>query len=141
MDGELAGLLLLAPLAGEPEAAQLRMLWVTPRFAEQGLGTHLLQAVAARLIRAKIHTLVSRGARVHPGCEVPPRDFLRAVGFVRPLEERWYRLDLDRTVVSRVPAPGVWDRLIQHWRPAAPPEPAGGMSGRVNRTHLADGPG
>ena len=69
-------------------------------------------------------------------CDAPPRDFLRAIGFVRGRDDRLWRLELDRAVAGeRNGVRNVFERFLESLRPVAPPEPAGGaIAGRVNRS-------
>ena len=100
-DGRLAGRLLVVP--AEDRTALVRSLWVAPALVRSGVGTRLVQGVAAGLLR---------------------RD-LRAVGFSRGLDEKLWRLDLDLTVVERPRLLTAFERFVEAIRPVAPPEPAG----------------
>jgi ribosomal protein S18 acetylase RimI-like enzyme len=129
---EVAGLLLLAPLEDATQA-MLTCAWVRPGLTGAGYGRQLVQAAAAGLVNQKGRVIVARGSRQHVRCEAPPRDFLRAVGFTRGLDDRLWRLDLDRAVVGeRTGVRSVFERLLSSLRPVTPPEPAGGL-GRVHR--------
>ncbi len=135
IDGEVAGLLLLGPQE-EPGQAMVMCAWVSPGHTGVGYGRQLVQAAAAGLVSQKGRSIVARGSRQHVRCEAPPRDFLRAVGFTRSLDDRLWHLDLDRAVVGeRNGVRNAFERLIRSLRPVSPPNPAGGaISGRVNRS-------
>ncbi|MGC3995073.1 MAG: hypothetical protein QM779_13320 [Propionicimonas sp.] len=126
------GLLLLSPTE-EPGQARLACLWVGPGSTGVGHGRHLVQAAAAGLAQQKGRAILARGSRQTVRCDAPPRDFLRAVGFTRSLDERLWHLDLDRTVADHNGVRGAFERFLQSLRPV-PPNPAGGaISGRANR--------
>ncbi len=135
VDDEVAGVLLLAPME-EPGHAMVMSVWVRPGSTGSGYGRQLVQAAAAGLVAQKARVVVARGSRNNVRCEAPPRDFLRAVGFVRGRDDRLWRLELDRAVVGeRNGVRNVFERFLESLRPVVPPEPAGGaISGRVNRT-------
>lgn len=135
LEGQVAGLLLLAP-DDEPGRAVLARVWVRPEVAGAGYGRQLLQGAAAGLVKQKAHEIIARGSREHVRCEVPPRDWLRAVGFARSIDDRLWHLDLDRAVVGeRNGVLGAVERFLQSLRPVTPPNPAGGaISGRANRS-------
>lgn len=128
---QVAGLMLLAP-TDEPGQAMVTCLWVRPGMTGLGHGRQLVQAAAAALVTQRAHTLLARGGRHHVRCDCPPRDFLRAVGFTRGLDDRLWRLDLNRTVVGERSVRSVFERILSSLRPVSPPEPAGGL-GRVHR--------
>ena len=134
IEDEVAGLLLLGPQE-EPGQAKVMCAWVGPGHTGVGYGRQLVQAAAAGLVNQKGRAIVARGSRQHVRCEAPPRDFLRAVGFTRSLDDRLWHLDLDRAVVGeRNGVRNAFERLIRSLRPVSPPNPAGGaISGRVNR--------
>lgn len=133
IDGDVAGLLLLGP-QDEPGQAMLMCAWVGPGHTGAGYGRQLVQAAAAGLASQKGRSIVARGSRQHVQCAAPPRDFLRAVGFARSLDDRLWHLDLDRAVVDRTGVRNVFERFIRSLRPVSPPNPAGGaISGRANR--------
>ena len=133
VDGEVAGLLLLSPLE-EPGQAMLRNIWVRPDAVRSGYGKQLLQAASAGLLSRKVRVINAQGSRRTVRCDAPSRDFLKAIGFTRGLDDRLWRLDLDRTVADRSGVLGMVGRLFESLRPA-PPEPAGGaISGRTSRT-------
>ncbi|MGV8907813.1 MAG: GNAT family N-acetyltransferase [Propionicimonas sp.] len=133
-EDHVAGLLLLAPLE-ETGHAMLMSAWVGPASVRSGYGKQLVQAASASLLSRKVRVIVARGSRRSLRCSAPPRDFLKAVGFVKGLDDRLWRLDLDRTVADRSPVRGMFDRLIDSLRPVTPPEPAGGaISGRTTHT-------
>lgn len=133
-DDGVDGLLLLAPTE-EPGQAMVSCLWVRPGATGAGYGRQLVQAAAAGLVTHKAREIVARGARTEVRCEAPPRDFLRAVGFVRGREDRFWHLDLDRAVVGeRNGVRSAFERFLSSLRPVTPPNPAGGaISGRANR--------
>lgn len=134
LDGAVAGLLLLAP-TDEPGHALVTSVWVRPGLTGAGYGRQLVQAAAAGLVAQRGHVVVARGSRSGTDCQAPPKEFLRAVGFTRGLEDRLWHLDLDRTVVGeRNGVLNVIERLLSSLRPVSPPEPAGGAIGRVHRT-------
>ncbi len=134
VDEQVAGLLLLGPLE-ETGHAMLMCAWVRPESVRSGYGKQLVQAAAAGLVARKVRVIVARGSRRSLRCSTPPREFLRAVGFTRGLDDRLWRLDLDRAVEERPGVRGVLSRFIDSLRPVSPPEPAGGaISGRVTRT-------
>ncbi len=124
------GLLLLAPVE-QPRAAMVMTLWVAPDYVRQGLGRRLVQASAAGMLARDVHVILGRGSRVRKHCATPPVDFLRAVGFVRGLDDsqrqRLYRLDLDQAVTER---PSLFDVLGRWVGSIGPirPEPAGRVS-------------
>ncbi|MBK9696644.1 MAG: GNAT family N-acetyltransferase [Propionibacteriaceae bacterium] len=122
-DGRLAGRLLVVP--AEDRTALVRSLWVAPALVRSGVGTRLVQGVAAGLLRRDLRAVVAVASRRHPTCQAPPRDFLRAVGFSRGLDEKLWRLDLDLTVVERPRLLTAFERFVEAIRPVAPPEPAG----------------
>lgn len=134
VDEQVAGLLLLAPLE-ETGHAMLMCVWVRPESVRSGYGKQLLQAASAGLLSRKVRVIVARGSRRAVRCETPSRDFLKASCFTRGLDDRLWRLDLDRTVAEKSGVLGVVGRLFDSLRPATPPEPAGGaISGRTRRT-------
>lgn len=133
-DGQTAGLLLLAPM-DDPGNAMLACAWVRPESVGSGYGRQLVQAASAGLVNRKVRTVLAHGSRQHLRCTAPPRDFLRSVGFTRGMDDRLWRLDLDRAVVGeRTGVRGVFERFMESLRPVSPPEPAGGAVGRVHRT-------
>jgi GNAT superfamily N-acetyltransferase len=134
VDEKVAGLLLLAPLE-ETGHAMLMCVWVRPESMRSGYGRQLVQAASASLLSRKVRVIVARGSRRSVGCQTPPREFLKAIGFTHGLDDRLWRLDLDRTVAEKSGVRGVVGRLIESFRPATPPEPAGGaISGRTSDT-------
>jgi hypothetical protein len=134
VDERVAGLLLLGPLE-ETGHAMLMCAWVRPESVRAGYGKQLLQAAAAGLVARKVRVIVARGSRHTRRCSAPPRDFLRAVGFTRALDDRLWRLDLDRAVEERPRVRGLLGRFLDSLRHVSPPEPAGGaISGRATRT-------
>jgi GNAT superfamily N-acetyltransferase len=134
LDARVAGLLLVGP-GDEPGRAVLSRVWVRPELTGRGYGRQLVQAVAAGLVTQKAHEIVARGSREHLRCEAPPREWLRAVGFTRSIDDRLWHLDLDRAVVGeRNGVLGAFERFLQSLRPVTPPNPAGGtISGRSHR--------
>ncbi|MFZ0529394.1 MAG: GNAT family N-acetyltransferase [Propionicimonas sp.] len=129
-----AGLLLLRPLE-DPTQARVVSLWVAPEHTGVGYGRQLVQAAAAGLIERRVRSVYARSGRGRVTCGTPPREFLRAVGFSRGLDERLWRLDLDRTVGERAGLLEAFERLMGSLRPA-PPEPAGGaISGAARARH------
>jgi GNAT superfamily N-acetyltransferase len=120
---DTTGLLLLAPV--ERQAAMVMCLWVAPDHVQRGYGRRLVQAGAAGLLARDVRSMAARGSRTKRHCATPPADFLRAVGFVRGLDDPLYRLDLDQTVVER---PTTLFELLERWvgsiRPIGP-EPVG----------------
>lgn len=133
-DDQVAGLLLLAPLE-ETGHAMLMSAWVRPESVRSGYGRQLVQAASASLLSRKVRVIVARGSRRSLRCSAPPRDFLKAIGFTRGLDDRLWRLDLDRTVADRATVRGMFDRIIDSLRPVSPPEPAGGgVTGRTTQT-------
>ncbi len=130
-DGEVAGLLLLAP-ADEPGQAVVTAVWVRPGRTRAGYGRQLVRTAASGLVAQRAHLMLARGSRHSVTCQAPPREFLRAIGFTRGLEDRLWHLDLDRAVLSeRNGVRAMMERLLSSLRPANPPEPAGGAIGRV----------
>jgi ribosomal protein S18 acetylase RimI-like enzyme len=114
VDGQVAGLLLLAPLE-EPGQAMLMSIWVSPDSVRSGYGKQLLQAASAGLLSRKVRVIIAQGSRRSVRCEAPSRDFLKAI---------------DRSGVL-----GMVGRLFASLRPVTPPEPAGGaISGRTTHT-------
>jgi hypothetical protein len=133
-DEQVAGLLLLAPLE-ETGHAMLMSVWVRPDVVRSGYARQLVQAASAGLLSRKVRVIVARGSRHTVSCAAPPREFLRAIGFTRGLDDRLWRLDLDRTVSEKSGVRGMVGRLIESLRPVTPPEPAGGaISGRTTHT-------
>jgi ribosomal protein S18 acetylase RimI-like enzyme len=133
-EDHVAGLLLLSPLE-ETGHAMLMSAWVRPESVRSGYGKQLVQAASASLLSRKVRVIVARGSRRSLRCSAPPSDFLKAVGFVRGLDDRLWRLDLDRTVADRSTVRGMFGRLMDSLRPVTPPEPAGGaISGRTTHT-------
>lgn len=133
-DDQVAGLLLLAPME-ETGHAMLMSAWVRPESVRSGYGRQLVQAASASLLSRKVRVIVARGSRRSLRCSAPPRDFLKAIGFTRGLDDRLWRLDLDRTVADRATVRGMFDRIIDSLRPVSPPEPAGGgVTGRTTQT-------
>lgn len=124
--GERTGLLLVTPVPDSTDA-RLTRLWVSPDHVQRGRGRRLVQAVGAGLLSQNVEGIVSRGSRVKKDCASPPADFLRAVGFNRPLDERLWRLDLDATVTERAGLRNLLERLMTTLRPIGP-EPAGRVS-------------
>ena len=122
-DGRVAGWLVVEPLPGR--TALVRSVWVAPGLVRSGVGTRLVQGAAAGLLQRNVRAMVSAGSRRSPTCQVPPREFLKAVGFTRGLDERLWHLDLDATVVDRPRLITVFERFVEAIRPVAPPEPAG----------------
>lgn len=120
--GEPEAVLLLRPDA--PGEALIHSLWARPGSTGMGYGRGLVQAAAAGLVTRKVRLLRSGGSQLLPSCVAPPRDFLRAVGFTRGLEDRLWQLDLDRTVVSRNDVIALLSRFIDSLRPVSPPNPA-----------------
>jgi hypothetical protein len=113
--------------------AMLMCCWVRPESVRSGYGKQLIQAASAALLSRKVRVIVADGSRRNERCTTPPREFLRAVGFVKGLDDRLWRLDLDRTVADRSSVLGMFGRLIESLRPVTPPEPAGGaISGRTH---------
>ena len=134
VDEQVAGVLLLGPLE-ETGHAMLMCVWVRPEFLRSGYGKQLVQAASAGLLSRSVRVIVARGSRRSMRCEAPPRDFLKAVGFTRGLDDRLWRLDLDRTVAEKSGVRTMVDRWFDSLRPVTPPEPAGGaISGRTTRT-------
>ncbi len=133
-DGRADGLLLLGP-TDEPGQAMLNGLWVRPGLTGAGYGRQLVHAAAAGLVQQKVREIVAVGSRQHQRCEAPPGAFLRAVGFTRSMDDRFWHLDLDRAVAAeRNGVRSAFERLVRSLRPVTPPNPAGGaISGRVNR--------
>ncbi|MDQ7992408.1 MAG: hypothetical protein AAGC63_06030 [Propionicimonas sp.] len=121
--GERTALLLLAPVP-ETRDAMLLCLWVAPGHVHTGQGRRLVQAAAAGLLSQNVEAILARGSRVKKDCASPPADFLKAVGFTRPLDERLWRLDLDATVTERAGLRSLLGRLMTTLRPIGP-EPAG----------------
>jgi hypothetical protein len=121
--------LLLAPSKSEAGAAMIKQLWVTPERVGGGVGRRLIQGVAAELIRGSTRAVLSRGSRTHVSCSAPPKEFLRAVGFTRQLDERYYRLDLSRAVTNRNPLQSLLDRVAEVLQPGNG-KPAAGLSPR-----------
>jgi len=134
VEEQVVGQLLLSPMA-ETGHAMLMGLWVRPESVRSGYGKQLVQGASASLLSRKVRVVVARGSRRNVVCQTPSRDFLKATGFTRGLDDRLWRLDLDRTVAEK---PGVMDvvgRLFDSFRPVTPPEPAGGaISGRTTQT-------
>ena len=132
VEDQVAGLLLLGPLE-ESGHAMLMCCWVRPESVRSGYGKQLIQAASAGLLSRKVRVIVADAGWREVRCTTPPRDFLRAVGFVRGLDDRLWRLDLDRTVADRSSVRNMFGRLIESLRPVTPPEPAGGaISGRTH---------
>ena len=130
-DGQTDAAVLVAPSQSEAGSALVMQLWVAPNATGRGLGKRLVQGAAAALKANGARTILSRGSRSHPSCGVPPRDFLRAVGFTRQLDERYYRLDLNRAVASRNPLQSLLDRVTAALQPGPGEPAAGGLSPRT----------
>ncbi len=116
-----------AVLLLQPDAAGQALLhsaWVRPDSVRLGHGRSLVQTAAAGLVTRGVRVLRSPGRRQAPTCSAPSRDFLRAVGFTRSLEDRRWHLDLDRTVVHRNDVAAVLARFVDSLRPVTPPNPA-----------------
>lgn len=126
LHGERTGLLLVTPVV-DTRDAMLTCLWVTPGHTGRGRGRRLVQATAAGLLSREVEAILARGSRTKKDCATPPTDFLRAVGFTRPLDERLYRLDLTTTVTERAGLRTVLQRLVGALRPLGP-EPVGRVS-------------
>lgn len=126
LHGERTGLLLITPVPDTRDAL-LTTLWIAPFYIRRGRGRRLVQAAAAGLLSQEIEAIVARGSRVKKDCTTPPADFLRAVGFSRPLDERLWRLDLSTTVPERTGLRALLGRLAGSLRPIGP-EPAGRVS-------------
>ncbi len=134
VEEQVAGLLLLAP-GDEIGQAMLMCIWVRPGSVRSGYGKQLVQAASASLLSRKVRVIVAQGSRRNVRCQTPSRDFLKAIGFTRGLDDRLWRLDLDRTVAEKPGVRGMVGRLIESLRPVTPPEPAGGaISGRTTHT-------
>lgn len=134
VDEQVAGLLLLAP-GDEIGQAMLMCVWVRPSSVRSGYGRQLVQAASAGLLSRKVRVIVAQGSRHSVRCQAPARDFLKAIGFTRGLDDRLWRLDLDRTVSEKSGVLGMVGRLFESLRPVTPPEPAGGaISGRTTHT-------
>jgi GNAT superfamily N-acetyltransferase len=132
LEEQVVGVLLLGPLE-ETGQAMLMCTWVRPEAVRSGYGRQLVQAASAGLLSRKVRVIVARGSRRNLRCSSPPRDFLKAVGFARGLDDRLWRLDLDRTVSERTGVRGMFGRFVESLRPVTPPEPAGGtISGRTH---------
>lgn len=125
-----------APLRGpyasagvSPDAAVILQFWVDPDHRGRGVGRHLLEELAALLVRRRVAGLEIRASRTGPTCVAPPEDWLLAHGF-RVLREdvlaSRLRMDLKATR-SWLPS---WSALVDGvrglvGRPApAGPEPA-----------------
>ncbi len=122
---EVAGLLLVGPMEDATQA-MVMSAWVSPDHVGVGHGRQLVQRVAAGLVEQRVRAVFAQGSNTHVRCSAPPRDFLRAVGFTRGLDERLWRLELDRTVADRRGVRSALERFMDSLRPVAPPEPAGG---------------
>jgi hypothetical protein len=121
---EVVGVLLLTPAEAAGHAL-VKSLWVaTP---QRGTGRRLVQSACAGLLNRQVRAIVSPAATTQVTCQLPPRAFLRHAGFIRPLDEPLYRLDLDSTVSEKSSARNVVKRLMASLRPASP-EPAGRMA-------------
>lgn len=119
---EPEALLLLQP---EPDgSALINTIWARPAASGAGHGKALIQAAAAGLVTQRVRLVHSRGSRQRPTCTAPPRDFLRAVGFTRGLENPLWQLDLDRTVARRTDVLAMLARFVDSLRPVSPPNPA-----------------
>lgn len=129
-------LLLIAPSQSEPGAAMIKRMWVVPDQVGRTLGKRLIQGTAAALMNSSTRAILSRGSRAHSTCAAPPKEFLKAVGFTRQLDERYYRLDLNRATTSRNALQSLLDKVAEVLHPS-PGEPApGGFSPRA--AHRAD---
>jgi N-acetylglutamate synthase-like GNAT family acetyltransferase len=130
LEEQVAGLLLLGPQEDAGHALLL-CTWVRPDVVGSGYGRQLVQAASAGLLSRTVRVIDAQGSRRNVRCTAPPRDFLKATGFTKGLDDRLWRLELDRTVTDRSGVRGMLDRLIESFRPVTPPEPAGGaISGR-----------
>jgi hypothetical protein len=119
-NGEVVGALLLTPdeTSGERDAL-VRSLWVAdPR---HGLGRRLIQSACAGLVCRDVTAIISPGSTSHFTCQLPPRAFLRHVGF--SWTNGHYRLDLNSTVIEKKVAVQVMRRLLRTLNPINP-EPA-----------------
>ncbi len=113
-----------APATGQVRHSVVTGLWVRTTDRGQGLGRHLVQAVAAELLKRDVLTLdaVARGDEL-------PVGFLLAAGFrlvqPHPTAPR-FRMDLTTTVRRRPDLAAAWHR-ITGLVPASipPPQPAG----------------
>lgn len=132
-DEQVSGLLLLGP-AEETGHAMVMCAWVRPASVRSGYGRQLVQAASAALLSRQVRVIVARGSRGNLRCSAPPRDFLRGVGFTRGLDDRLWRLDLDRTVSEPTGVRGMLGRFMESLRPVSPPEPAGGAISRTSRS-------
>ena len=97
---EVAGLLLVGPMEDATQA-MVMSAWVSPDHVGVGHGRQLVQRVAAGLVEQRVRAVFAQGSNTHVRCSAPPRDFLRAVGFTRGLDERLWRLELDRSADCR----------------------------------------
>jgi hypothetical protein len=119
-NGEVVGALLLTPdETGREQNALVRSLWVAhPR---HGLGRRLIQSGCAGLVCRDVTAIISPGAISHFNCQLPPRAFLRHVGF--NWSTGYYRLELNSTVIEKKLAAHVMRRLLRTLNPINP-EPA-----------------
>ena len=112
-----------------PDSAVVMSVRVLEPYHRVGYGKHLVQAVAARLVR-QAGCLEAAGATGGRSCQIPPRGWLEGVGFA-PCDEAptlggvvRMRLDLESTVAWRPDlrwALDLVDGLVS--RPAQPEHP------------------
>ncbi|MEA5153252.1 GNAT family N-acetyltransferase [Raineyella sp.] len=112
-----------------PDAAVILQMYVDPDHRGRGIGTRLLEELAALLVRRRVAGLEIRASRKGPTCIAPPEDWLLVHGF-RVLREDAFaarlRMDL-RATRTWLPS---WSALADGLRslvgrPApAGPEPA-----------------
>lgn len=106
--GDVAGVLLLTPTADGD--ALVKTLWVAR--PGEGLGKRLVQSAIAGLTCRDVRDIVSPAAVGNPTCQLPPRAFLKRVGFTHLSGDPLYRLQLDSVITEKASARQLMERLM-----------------------------